>query len=369
MSTDALAVPAVRKSSLRLAVAVICAGLIIALAAMALRRPGTYAAFGSYWASGRAAHAGANPYATFPETYRSLAQDGTVIDDINLNPPCALPMISALSRLNLRQFGMSWTAGSLLCLLCATALLLWQYPTMQLRQIVWLLLSTPIVITLLCGQIYLFLMLLSTLGLILAERKRELAAGCAIGCLVAIKPTLILWPLFLWLVGRKKLALASSAACGLMTVSVLPIYGVGVYREWFHVLRVDNHWRLPTTALPARFTMIGEPIIGYLLAAALVLFVTWRMARRKPDMAAASIAAVGCGILCAPLSWFPYVIFLMPWAVRRRWVAATTIGPALLMIPNAFSVTIAIYLAAIAIFLYDAVQQPASRLVDVGQDA
>jgi len=85
-----------------------CGGLIIALAVTLLLWPSYYAAYGSYWASGRAAHSGANPYATFPETFRSRAHDGTIIDDINLNPPCALPAMSALSRLNLRPFGITW---------------------------------------------------------------------------------------------------------------------------------------------------------------------------------------------------------------------------------------------------------------------
>jgi hypothetical protein len=64
-----------------------------------------YAAFGSYQASGHAAAVGLNPYAPYPETFRSTF-GSLIVPDINFNPPCLLPLFQGLSHLSRASF--SW---------------------------------------------------------------------------------------------------------------------------------------------------------------------------------------------------------------------------------------------------------------------
>src|SRR5215813_1082951 len=116
------------------------------------------------------------------------------VTEINLNPPCMLPFFQAMSHLPIQRFAHVWAVGSFLILLFTVALLIWNRPEMQKRQITWLLLSTPVFLTLTGSQIYFLLFLICTLALLSVERGRETAAAIAIGLIVAIKPTMAYWP-------------------------------------------------------------------------------------------------------------------------------------------------------------------------------
>ena len=125
------------------------AGLLIGacglLVAILLRTLGPV--YGNYWSSGRAIARGMNPYEPSSLTGHSqvfaLGQVH-VITDLNLNPPCLLPLLQVMSHLTLHQFGTVWTIGSALFLIAAIGLLRWNYPAMQLRQLLWLGLSSAV---------------------------------------------------------------------------------------------------------------------------------------------------------------------------------------------------------------------------------
>jgi hypothetical protein len=146
------------------------AGIILIAIALIAFQPGSrhYAAFGAYWVSGSAVSHGLNPYATYPEINPShiLTPSGQrTIIDINLNPPCMLPLFQILSHLSLVKVGIIWTTVSLTLLLSATWLLVRHRPEMQARQVVWLLLAISVFDTIICEQIYLQLLFLSAVGL------------------------------------------------------------------------------------------------------------------------------------------------------------------------------------------------------------
>jgi hypothetical protein len=292
----------------------------------------------TYWASGWAASRGLNPYAAYPETFRSnLSPFGgpASTPDFNLNPPCLLPLFQALSHLSITNFVVAWTAGSFLLLIATVAMLLWHRPDMQRRQIVWLLLAAPALETLLTYEDYFLLFLLAAVAWISLQRKRELAAAIAIGLLVAIKPTFAFWPAFLFLRGSRRLALQATVVITLASIFPVLLYGPHIYRLWVNALANDPHWFAPVDiAITPYFRRLGLYPLGMVLAWALALFLAWRIWRTKPDNETATGIALCASVLCAPLAWFTYILPAAPGFVSRRWSTSSNVAAALLLIPS-----------------------------------
>jgi hypothetical protein len=294
--------------------------------------------FGTYWASGTAAAHGVNPYDANPLTPRShffaLGQNHTVTD-LNLNPPILLPLLQVMSHLNLTQFGTVWTIGSALFLIASIGLIIWNHPAMQLRQILWLGLSSAVFDTISSGQIYFLLLLLATLAWVCAETKREFAASIAIGFLVALKPTTAFWPFFLFLSGRRRLCLRSLCVTALTSILPLALYGPIVYRQWIGALGNDQHWIIPTDiAIPAYFARLGLKSFGMGLAGVVTAWLAYTVWKRKPSLLATSGIALCATILCAPLAWSAYILMLAPVFVARRWSKMETTAALFLMMPS-----------------------------------
>jgi hypothetical protein len=207
-------------------------------------------------------------------------------------------------------------------------------PELQVRQIVWLLICAPTMNSLLDGQIYFIMLFLAAMALLLFERNRATEAAIAIGLIVAIKPTLAFWPFFLYFANYRRLALRSMATAAVASALPLAFYGPRVYAEWLNALDVDTHWLLPTNvAIPAIFTRFGARPLGFLVALALTAVITRRVAKTRPSFAAVSGIALCAGILCAPMAWSDYCIFLAPFFISRRWNSFATVAAALMTIP------------------------------------
>jgi hypothetical protein len=293
--------------------------------------------FETYWASGRAAATGLNPYAALPFTGQSpVFFNGHVlfIKDLNLNPPCVLLLLQAMSRLTYTQFGIAWTIASVSLLIASIGLLLRRRPGMELVQVLFLALAAPVTDTIFGGQIYFLLMFLSTLVLILDEKKREFAAAIALGILVAIKPTVAFWPIFLLLSGRRRLALRSMFVTTLVSILPLLIYGRTIYTQWLAALKNDPHWMVPTDiAIMAVFQRLKMHNIGVGCASVVAVSLAWIIWRKRPSMEVTSGIALCAVILCAPLAWYDYTLMLAPALVGHRWNKLETLAAVLLMIP------------------------------------
>lgn len=313
--------------------------LVMGLVLFFFVRAGKESIFDTFWASGAALLHGMNPYAAYPLTIQShLQMPGApqIAGDINLNPPFMLPLFQVLAHLTLPQFTVVWTAGSFLLLMFTVSLLLVHNPMMQTRQMLWLLLASPMTDTLLSGQIYFVLLLLAALAWIWLDDGRELPAAVMIGLLVALRPTLLFCPAFLFLAGQRRLALRSLAVT--LTVSVVPIllYGPGIYREWLAALSHDPHWVFTANiAIPALFRRLGLYPVGIALAFATAVALAVFVRRKKPDANTAIGIGYCAGILCAPLAWSAYAILLAPGFVSRRWNIPSHIAAVLLMVPSA----------------------------------
>lgn len=258
-----------------------------------------------------------------------------VITDLNLNPPCLLPLLQVMSHLTLHQFGTVWTIGSALFLIAAIGLLRWNYPAMQLRQLLWLGLSSAVFDTFSAGQIYFLLLLLSTLVVVCVEKKKDFAASIALGLLVAVKPTTIFWPVFLFLSGRRRLCVRSLCTTALATLVPIILYGSIIYRQWIAVLKGDEHWIIPTDiSVPAYFARLGSKNFGMGLAGLISAWLAYTIWKKRPSVTTTSGIALCATLLCAPLAWSAYTLMLAPAFVVRRWGNTETIAALLLMIPS-----------------------------------
>ena len=293
--------------------------------------------FGTLWASGRAAAHGLDPYAAYPETHRedwSRSGGPSRAPDLNLNPPVTIPLFQLLSYLPLKRFIAVWAAGTWLCLALGMTLIFIGRPLIQLRQMIWLSLSMPTLFTLAFGQIYGHLFLVAALALVFYERDNELATAIMIGMLVAIRPTMAFWPVFLYLASYRRVAIKAVGVAAALYTLPLPFYGTLIYRQWFYTLQNDAHWmsraNIGFTAFAHR---MGYRPIGIILAVAAAGACAIWIHRSKADFISASGAALCIGIISAPVGWVPYVIFAAPFFVARRWGGVATAAALAFFVP------------------------------------
>jgi hypothetical protein len=343
MSTASAIVPEVKRSPLRITqwTCYLIAALLLWLVCIAptlSRGTGLNSRFGTFWASGAAAARGANPYAAYPETFLADWRNfhgAAASAELNLNPPCTLPLLQMLARAPMRRFAARWTVAAFFLMLAGVALLLWDRPQMQHRQVLWLMLNIMVFDSIVGAENYCELFLLATLGIVLARRGRGWLAAVAIGLLVALKPTVIFWPLLLLIGGHARLAWRSFIITVFVSLAPLLIYGPRVYIQWLGALRGDPHWIVPLDiALIPFFRRLGLEPLGVAAALALFLFLAVFVRRRSLDVVPVSIFGLCSMILCAPLAWTDYVLMLAPAFVMRRWGHTETIIAAAFMIPT-----------------------------------
>jgi len=319
-----------------------CFAVIVMASILLHRKHGEFITFGTYWASGRAAINDLNPYAAYPETLRSdYSRFGgpKSLPDLNLNPPCILPYIQVLSHLSIERFTIVWMLTTALFFSAGVALLIRNLPEIQGRQVFWLLLSVPAIGTLMNGQIYGLLFLLSTLAWLFNLRRKDTASAIAIALLVAIRPAMVLWPVMLYLAGHRRLALRSFGAIPIIYAVPLLIYGPSIYREWLSAVAQEQHWVDPKNiALIPLFSRFGFRLVGIFASVVTGALLAWWAHKKKPDFTSASGIGICAGILCPPLGWFDYTLFLAPLFVTRPWRLLPTIAAGLLMLPVPLSV-------------------------------
>jgi len=292
-----------------------------------------YITFGTLWASGNAANHGLNPYAAYPESFLC---DYTIYGypiqfrDLNLNPPWALPFMQALSRLPLNRFAQVWALLTGICLLMGCIILILWQPGLQKRQLLWFVLCPPTLETIFSGQIYAWPFLLGVLASAFHKKGNLFATGIAIGIIVAARPTMGFWVLLLFLCGYRKIAAVSSGT--ILTAYALPlvIYGPGIYVEWGQAFGGDKHWMSPMNiAIIPLFIRHGHKSWGVAIAILISLCACCWTAWKRPDFISTSGIALCLGIICAPLAWMHYLLFVAPFFMAREWTLLPTIAAGL----------------------------------------
>ncbi len=290
--------------------------------------------FGSFWASGKAALEGLDPYGVYPETFRSRAAD-TVHP--NLNPPASLLLFAPLSLLDpYLTVKAQWWIGLLLYGFIVIYTLR-RHPQPAAMAIgVWAFALPAFWDGIRLGQLYLPLMAGAALAWHLMERDRALAAGIVIGCLAAFKPNLLVWPALLFLAGHRRMALAAGGMFLLLSLAPMVVFGGEVYRQWLDMLAGDVATRsgfFANATVVAIGVRAGSHMLGIGLA---LLILAWGIRQvwgRGLDPRQASALGIGVAILVSPVAWMHYLLMLLPALLRMRWSPGIVAGAAVMAVP------------------------------------
>lgn len=296
-----------------------------------------YRVAASYWASGDAANDRRDPYAPQPLTVLYQGANGRALPDLNLNPPFLLPLFQLLALGSPAATFYILVVGSYVLFVATAAWVLRGHPTMPEPCIVLLVLGAPMLDTLVWGQIYVVLFVLGAVTWWAFENGRSWPAAISIGMLIAIKPILFLWPLYLWVAGKRRMAVGSFLVASAATLSAVPLYGPKIFLQWIRASSGDEHYVIPfDISMPAVFRRMGQGQVGYVLAAALFVAVLVYVWRKKPTVSTVSVIAVCTALLCSPLAWIQYLVILFPAIAveaNHRWKPAAVI---LLSVPTYF---------------------------------
>jgi alpha-1,2-mannosyltransferase len=295
--------------------------------------------FDTFWRSARAFLEGGDVYATGAELE-------------NLNPPFWVLLISPLGLLE-PLVAYRWFI--LATLVVTVGYLAWVAGELRLRPAwavvgaVMLVLSSPLLSTLALGQIYPFL----ALGLVVAwfadRRGRDGVSGCALGLVVALKPSLA--PVLLWpLVRRRWRAGAAALAAGVAATLVgAAVVGFGATLDWLRLLSdspASAYWdnaSLPSAAArlftdnPYAAHVAVLPWTVWVASALGIAVIALTAARTRWDPEMGLWALVAASLLAAPIAWHNYLVLLAPGVlllVPRGWTAPAFLLLALQAIPG-----------------------------------
>jgi alpha-1,2-mannosyltransferase/arabinofuranan 3-O-arabinosyltransferase len=191
--------------------------------------------------------------------------------------------------------------------------------------------------TLLLGQVYALLVLLTTVAWLLLKADKQIAAGLLLGLLVAFKPNFAFWPFLLLLSGYYQVVIIAGVVA--VSLSAIPLisFGPGIYSSWLNALASCPAVGLATNAsiygVMARF---GLPWLANLLATLIFIglaVLTWR---RRPSATENSALALTGMLLATPFVWAGYLILLLPVMMSRLWSARLVIAAVLLLVPAMF---------------------------------
>lgn len=295
-------------------------------------------------------------HADFDTFWRSAVAmgNGTSIYDsgarlVNLNPPIWTALMAPFALLEPID---AYRLFVLITLLTAIGYLAWMADELRLRA-GWavvatgmLLVSSPLLATFALGQMYPVL----ALGLVAAwtadRRGSFLAAGVALGLVLALKPSLA--PLVLWPAFRRRwemlgATVVSGAAATLAGVVFLGPRATLEYVEVIREVRLEAFWdnaSLPSAALRL-FTEneFAQPLanwpwmvpVFYLLGAGIVLFTAYRVRDGRESGLWAMVAAT---LLATPIAWHNYLVLLGPGILLL--LARRRVLPALLLLALQF---------------------------------
>jgi hypothetical protein len=290
--------------------------------------------FGSFWASGKAAVQGQNPYAVYLETFRSAA--GNTVHP-NLNPPFSLLFFAPLSHFDphstikvLWWLGLAAYAAFLALTLRRTA-----NPNTLLVG-VWALALPAFWDGIRMGQVYLPMMLGAALVWHWMEKERPIAAAVVIGLLTALKPNLLVWPALLFVAGYRRMALVAGLTFIGASLLPLPFFGMESYLQWFELLRGDVGQRsgyFANATVVAIGVRAGSHLLGIALAAATLAWAVRRLSGAGFSMTEASAIAIGAAILVSPVAWMHYLLLLLPALLRMRWNRGVAVSAAVMAVP------------------------------------
>jgi alpha-1,2-mannosyltransferase len=277
--------------------------------------------------------------------------------DSSNNPPFWTVLIAPLGLL---EPLIAYRVFVLIMLLISVGYLAWMANELRLRAgwavvgVVMLLLSSPLLRTLVLGQMY-PLLALGLVAVWVAERRdRPKIAGFVLGLVVAIKPSLA--PVALWPLVRQRWGMFGATLASIMTATLVGVViaGPAAMLDWLRVLdseRLNGFWdnaSLPAAA--ARLFRENEfvaPIATlpwwiepatYALGVGIIILTILKI---RQDSEMGIWVLVAASLLASPVAWHNYLVLLGPGILllmAQGWVAPALLLLALQLIPPDWSV-------------------------------
>lgn len=285
--------------------------------------------FGSFIASGRAASQGLDPYGV----YRLSARvDGVGLP--NLNPPLSILVLEPVAWHDPHLLFAIWYVVNAALYLLILWLLRRAYPEhATLPRQLWALSIFGFWIVLLSGQVYVLIALIATLAWLALRGGHRSRAGVLIGLLVALKPNFVLWPVLLFVSGRRREAVLSGMVAAGLSALPAVVYGPSVYLEWIRASAETARLTGTRGTLIEFANAIGLPSIGVPLTALLiVLAIAWAWRHRQPVLDLTAYALV-TSLLLLPETNPGYLLVLLPLFFSRRWSPLTVLAAAVMVAP------------------------------------
>jgi len=290
--------------------------------------------FGSFWASGKAAQEGLNPYAVYPETFRL---PGANTYHPNLNPPFSLLLFAPLAWIDpWVTIKVQWWLG-VAAYAGFVGFTLYRNPRPNAMLLgVWALALPAFWDGIRMGQVYLPMMIAAAAVWHLVERDRLLAAAIVIGCLAALKPNLLVWPALLFIAGHRRMGLIAGLAYTGASLLPMLFFGPGVYAQWFEMLAGDLGSRsgyFANATIMAIGVRAGSHMLGLALAGMVLAWAIRRLWGARLSVTETSTIAIGVAVLVSPVAWMHYLLLLLPALLRMRWNAGIATAAAVMAIP------------------------------------
>jgi Glycosyltransferase family 87 len=293
--------------------------------------------FGSFIAAGQLASHGENPYSTespliFHVEFSKLGLKASLP---NLNPPISILFAQILATYDPVTSLLVWKSiTAILYFLCVLALILVFPINSTILKIFWAFSLAGFWHTIELGQIYAPLALFSTGAFIFFIKQKWGLAGILIGCLVAIKPNFLIWPVFLLLGNYVPTALIAFATAGALSLLPLLIYSPQVYFQWLQASLNFSALSFPgNSSLVGLVSRFGSPGWGEGLALLITIIFAILIYFKRPNLLTINASGLLISLLASPIAWVGYTITLLPFLYAKHWRVPESLAALILVIP------------------------------------
>ena len=299
--------------------------------------------FGSFYASGLKANSGENPYDPNSEYIFDIdfSRVGAGGKMMNLNPPISVVLFRVLPQFDPNQSLIVWQVLSTIAYAGVIFTLAAEYKQYFTgMKFIWAFTLAGFWHTLVLGQIYILLLLLTVLGWLLLKREKHIAAGIAVGLVIAIKPNFIIWAIFLLVSGYYLTFLA--AAVSSLVISLIPIlvYGTKIYAQWLEASALQPETIImpgnnSILGLTTRFSSLSLGLaVSVIVVVALLILTRLKTPTNMEQVEYVSALGILASLLASPISWTGYTILLLPiYFSLRKWTFLVIVSAAILAIP------------------------------------
>src|SRR5215510_3233402 len=297
--------------------------------------------FGSFVAAGRESVAGKNPYASnSPLVYQVESQStNQTLPSPNLNPPVSIILFRPLAYFDPSWSIFAWRIITAVLFGLAVLILARSYPKFTTpTRIIWAFSLAGIWNTILLGQIYVLLVILSISAWIFAERGYLKSAGVMLGCILALKFNFAFWLILLGVRGYRTIVIGAITTFIILSTIPMLIFDFQIYQQWLTAL--FNYPAIGlliagNSSLESLTARLGSILLGTalsLLFAGGSLYLTYRNAYSLSKIN--TLGIVG-SLLILPFSWVGYTILTLPiFFSKQNWSWHFKLSAIILAIPH-----------------------------------